>query len=129
MEGEQQMLFGVSLTVRKPGAKSKRAPPTMLHFGGESFKLSKEAVEIVEGIIRRRRKARERNLIIAEAVRRLKAWRAIYGEHIWFTGVELSSAELSLEERGLIVQQRTPIVAALMKAADRQVCEKCKQAA
>jgi hypothetical protein len=109
-------LFGEALTIEReePERKRRDSPPTLTHKG-EDFNLTREAVTIFDELVRRRTPV-ERDLILEEAVRRLKAWRAQFGKKLWFCGVEISSSELYLEERGLVSIQRLPVLAAIVGA-------------
>lgn len=107
-------MFGEVLPAEKPEQRPTRARPAVLNFRGESFNLTTEAVAVVEGIIARRKDLRELDKIFASAVRCLKRWRKKYGAGLWFCGVEFSGAELALEARGEIGEQRTPEVGRLL---------------
>lgn len=81
------------------GAAAK--PCNVLSYRGEDFKMTRDGAAVVRGVFERRTAA-EQVLILDEGIRRLKAMRKQFGRGLWLCGVEVSSAELALEEKGLI---------------------------
>lgn len=120
MDDGQHTLF-IGCPSRTSVGRTMRSPVAVLTFAGEDFKLTAEAAAVVTELIKRRRDTRERDLIIAEAVRRLKGWRRAHGAGIWFCGVEFSSAEIYLERRRLVSEHRTPVLAEILGTGRR--CE------
>lgn len=97
-----------------PSQVRRRRNSSVLSFQGAEYPLTCDAVKVVEALIARR-DARERDLIFAEAVRRLELMRESFGKRLWFSGVEFSSAELSLEERGDITVKRRPVISGILQ--------------
>jgi hypothetical protein len=90
-----------------PAANGAEAKPcNVLSYRGEDFKMTKDGAAVVRGVFERR-PAAEQVLILDEGIRRFKAMRRRFGRNLWLCGVEVSSAELMLEERGRIERRRS----------------------
>lgn len=102
-EQEQLSLLGMEgARSAKPEANGAKAKPcNVLSHRGEDFKMTSDGAAVVRGVFERRKPC-EQVLILDEGVRRLKLTRKRFGRGLWLCGVEVSSAELALEERGLI---------------------------